>query len=87
MSNLYKRSCILISIIIPSLSSAHSGHGNTTVKQYLHDLLFHSVYGWNEIVFVIICIGCGFLLSKSLLRKVIIIRSDSHNNDRYRRKS
>ena len=87
MINLYKRSCILFCTFIPSLSSAHSGHGSSTIRQYLHDFLYHSVYGWNEIVFVLICIGCGFLLSKSLLRKVIIIRSYSHNNDYYRRKS
>lgn len=87
MKNQILKSCVLICALIPSLTYAHSGHGNTTVSQFLHDVLYHSVYEWHVIIFSLISIGCVLLFNKCLLGNKIIKRFNLFDNDRRCRKS
>ena len=48
--------CTLFITFIPYVAFAHSGHGNVSVSEFMHQALHHTFFSW-ELWILLICMG------------------------------
>ena len=63
----FKQIILLLSVVVPVISFAHTGHGNSTISGFLHNSLYHEFPSW---FFLLVTLSAVIYLSIYIVSKI-----------------